>query len=291
MTRKSERQRGQVSLSLILLGLGWLFCHGKPCKAYCAIPWCQLFWRAISKQESPGCWSHSKGCWNKKCRALPWLQREQDSPSQGNLVWHVWCFGGYVLPQGEVKDSKSLLVLPELYGTRVWPWGSMQCSQIQQLPRVSALLCYKDLVPLWIPTACCSFCVGSQRRLKHKILALLQQSPLLAQPSQFFHLGATELSPPSWEHSCGKGQGSCHVRTSLACYHSTGSFYICAFIPLRPSTAAARSMFCRISRDRGGLPGEEGKRGEPSRSRERYFMTRILSYWSIRGEGECRRIS
>lgn len=38
---------------------------------------------------------------------------------------------------------------------------------------------------------------GEPEKLKHKILALLQQSPLLAQPSQFFHLGATELSPPS----------------------------------------------------------------------------------------------
>lgn len=144
------------------------------------------------------------------------------------------------------------------------------------------------MVTLQTPTACCSFCLGSCRRLKYKILGLLQQSPLLAQPSQFFHLGARELSPPSWEHSSGKGQGSCHVWTSLDCYRSTGSFYICAFIPLRPSTAAARSMFCRISKDWGGLPGEEGKRGKPSRSRERYFTTRIVSYWSIRGEGECR---
>lgn len=50
-------------------------------------------------------------------------------------------------------------------------------------------------------------------------------------------------------------------------------------------------MFYRIYRDQGGLPGEEGKRGEPSRNRERYFVTSIVSYWSIRGEGECRGIS
>lgn len=167
----------------------------------------------------------------------------------------------------------------------------MRCLQGQRAPCLSALFCLCSATRIWClyesPPLSCSFRLGSWWRLKHKILALLQQSPLLAQPSQFFHLGATELSPPSREHSPGKGQGSRHVWTSPGCYHSIGSFYICAFIPLCPSTAAARGVFGRLSRNWGGLPGEGGQRGEPSRGRERYFTSRAVSYWRIRGEGEC----
>jgi len=68
-------------------------------------------------------------------------------------------------------------------------------------------------------------------------------NPSLTQPSQFFHLGTTELSPPSWEHSPGKGQGNCHVWTGPGCYHSKGSFYVCAFIPLCLSTAVTLVSF------------------------------------------------
>lgn len=105
----------------------------------------------------------------------------------------VWCFGGYLLLQTGRQQHISALV-HKVIGYKAKAYRERNpCTALRVSSCPSSLLCstfsllqgYGASVKPY-----CSFCLGSWRRLKHKIL---QQSPLLAQPSQFFHL----LSPPS----------------------------------------------------------------------------------------------
>lgn len=134
------------------------------------------------------------GLLEQAVRHSPFVAEGQDSASQGNFVhlpgerrcvvfWGSMC---RCRERGKREHISALVraiwhkAKPQEKGIHVVLSGSVGAPS---LCLVLPLLCHEDLVPLGIPAACCSFRLGSWWRLKHKILALLQQSPsCIAQP-------------------------------------------------------------------------------------------------------------
>lgn len=105
--------------------------------------------------------------------------------------------------------------------------------------------------------------------------ALLQQSPRLAQPSQFFHLGATQLSPrPPESTPLGRGREAVMSRQALtaitAQVHSTSVLSShSAQVQLQPGVSFVGAR--EVSQERKGREKLTGVR-------KSYFMSKAVSY-------------